>query len=208
MNTKRVILLVALWSVSFWGCNGGQTVGPRQTVDARLPLAAANKWQYLRTFVDSSGTVSGYYNIVDSAYGPITVDTLTGYSISNFLYFQFWGSVFANEPDGLYEVVNPATLPSPTPPAQPSPPVVHKVLNSPTFAGDECKFENWDIRTESVDDTVAVPAGTFHCIAYDVLVGDSVASQVWLSPTVGIVKMWQYIGNTRQVNQLTRYEVH
>lgn len=37
---------------------------------------------------------------------------------------------------------------------------------------------------------------------------EEVVSQLWLSSTVGIVKMWQLAGVSKQMNELLAYEIH
>ena len=193
------MLLVGTMSIG--GCSNDTGFRPSLQQDQILPLATGNFWEFLRTGIDSSGTSIDSSSLMVTVGQPDTFGTEKAYPVSNFrLEFEDPGPLLrVNRTDGLYNV---AVRPSPDPPS-----FIH-VLTFPTVIGDSLPYSGYIIRTGSVNESVTVPAGSFTCIRYDILLNGITVGQTYVVPNIGIVKSWQrYFGLLRQVDQLRSYHI-
>ncbi len=131
----------------------------------------------------------------------------TGYQLSRFpvLVFAIPGNptiIWNNKSDGLYRIEGQDSLAYLW---------VAKVLPYPASVGDSVNVAGQIIKVASLIDPVAVPAGVFTCVRYDVSFVHSSAlrGQIYVAPNVGIVASWTAYGpSLRYVDELSSYQLH
>jgi len=107
-----------------------------------------------------------------------------------------------NGPDGLLGIIRYGSI------LQTDSVDVDMIAQYPTYEGDSTIFKDYIFITESLDETIVVEGGTFHCIKYHGIHGSVEIGDIWFSPGVGIIKSWQidYYGH-RKVHELVKYSV-
>jgi len=191
-----VIILVILSS-----CKKENITEPNLGTSVILPLASGNTWKYQRNFIDTLGNTVGNDTVTMTILGPDTIGSTYGYSIinGNFIYNLIQPFGLINRQDGLYAAtVYP-------------PPTYTKALPFPTIAGDEVVYDNYQVKTKSLQRIVSVPAGTFTCVEYEVshyYYHYIVCPEMCCSPNVGIIKLSERIGYLTYEYNLISYTIY
>ena len=197
------IILPILAALAFvLSCQQNSIVGSGPDFPVALPLEEGNMWEYQRLTFDSNGAVTDSSTIVMSVASPDTFGTEIGHRLNNFLFtITFPGVIlWANKSDGVYRILGN--------PLDPSTPVdVQRALPFPTFPGDSLVFGGYTIRTQSLDESVAVISGSFTCVRYDVFTNASLVGQISVVPDLGIVKTWQRFGYSTVVDELRSFSL-
>ena len=207
MRSYFILAIITVLLSMFAACKKDQIVNSNISSQEILPLATGNSWNYYGTWVDSKGTIINTLSINMTTFGPDTVGSFVGYGIRDF-FWPFVASILTNRSDGVYAVDNPSYLPIPHPP-----PNVVRVLPFPTSPGDTVTCVGLSqgimIRTKALSQTISVPSGTFsNCVVYDFFENDSLMAEAYLSPGVGVTRMWLNSGSIKQIYVLTGYVLH
>lgn len=201
----RLFLLGGLM-ITLIGCHSttNQVQDSNNVSGSILPLNIGNYWEYtiLSTRLDSvlsdTGKVRMEVTRID------TFDNFIGYYINNLIIHPFFsfGSILilSNLADGLYTAENQLTIP-------PSSPKIQKVLPFPTFLSDSVHYSSYIIYTNSVSEKITVPAGSFDCIKYSMLLNGDTVAVIWAKPNIGIIHLWVQFGIVRNYYDLIDYKL-
>jgi len=205
--TRRVALVVSLLALGTVPSCKTHSTEPKIDAGVIMPMAPGDTWNYGSAWFDSTGVVTYSFTVEMSTYGPDTVGSFIGYGFYNFLLWPL-SILFENEPDGVYSTNDPSAELIGTGPSSPQPIEIDKALSYPTYPGDTLTYRGYLIRTQSINEMMTVPAGSFKCIHYDAYSADVLSYQLWLSPNVGMVRVWRKLGPQVRVDSLQTYQLH
>ena len=197
----HILLFVLAVIGTIGGCKSDSGIVPSFDNNEILPLASGNTWMFLRTGIDSNGTIVDSSSLLMAVGQPDTFGREIVYPVSNFpfVFTQPGPLLLANKSNGLHNVIGRP---------HPLSPVFLHVLQFPTAVGDTVRFSGYTIRSGSLSESVAVHAGSFTCIRYDILQDNVAVARIFMVPDIGIVKSWQrYYGLSGLVDQLHSFQV-
>lgn len=200
---KTVGHLLAALIIVFPSCKEDQTTQPSGLpAGVILPLATGDFWEFDKTRYDGNGAIIDTSVVVMDVMRPDTLGGVAGFVLRNqiFWFINPGRMLVTNRSDGLYTATTPLIIPQP-------PPTVARALKYPTFVGDTLTYQGYLIRTRALAQSTTVHAGTFSCIAYDVIVDRDTLAEILAAPNVGFVHVWQQIGFVREVHELRSYDL-
>jgi hypothetical protein len=166
-----------------------------------FPLKVGNSWNYTRTWTRLDSVVVDSVTMVVRSRD--TVLGVSGYNVDNLIIgpvFFLEMYMLDNRSDGLYYVLWALMDP-------PSVPVLSKALPFPTHIGEVISFHGYTITTESINDKIMVPAGTYDCIKYVARSDTVVVGTIWSKPDLGPVQTWAKYGLIEYTHQLNSFSI-
>ena len=175
-----------------------------------IPLALGNEWRYERAKYrfnrsDSLTTLSDSTSIVMEVVELDSIGNFSGFKIEH---IPFWFSykpgtrIYYYKEDGLYYVQSVGLVYPPPEPTE------KKLLSFPTSIGDKHSFGSFTIHTIATNEIVKLFSKTYNCIRYSVSSKDEVVGELWITPSIGIIKSWQYLGVNTYYYYLTTYNLN
>ncbi len=155
----------------FSGCTKSNPTGPSSSQSDIVPLAMMNTWTYR----------SIMYSPTDSVLGdaPLSIVVNRDTTISGVHLFSFWGWCAAGD-SGLTVYANGYfTL----------------YLKYPVNQGATYYAWGYPVLVSTMDTTLSVPAGSFHCLHYKFYYQNYLNAEYFACPGVGVVKLISYFGS-------------
>ncbi len=170
---KVAAACVALLSVPFVlsSCTKSNPAGPSPSNSEIVPLTMGNAWTYRSIMYSATDSVLGD--------GPLSILVNRDTTISGVHLFSYWGwaaegdSGLTTYADGYFTLY----------------------LKYPVDKGATFYAWGFSVLVSTLDTTISVPAGSFHCIDYKFYDQNYLNGEYFACPGVGVIKLLSYFGS-------------